>query len=209
MRGVICLLAVALFATAARAGDLEVLVKTAKGQAVRDAVVTLYPASGSVSGSIHFDWPYRMAQQNLMFDPFVLIVPVGASVAFPNRDAVRHQVYSFSPTHPFELKLYGKDESRSVRFDKVGVVALGCNIHDSMVAFIKVVDTPYAAKTDPNGQAGLHAAPAGPAVLHIWHPYLKAPNNEIVRTIVLPRDGAAREVIVADLRAPPDRHSAY
>jgi plastocyanin len=207
MRGTICLLAAAAFATAAHATDLSVSVRASNGRAVPNAVITLYP---SVSGDApRFDWPYRMAQQNLQFDPFVLIVPVGAVVAFPNRDAVRHQVYSFSPTHPFELKLYGKDETRTVRFDKAGVVALGCNIHDGMVAFIKVVDTPFAAKSDASGVAALRGAPGGGAILHVWQPYLKAPNNEIVRSIVLPRDGAARETLLVDLRTPPDHRADY
>src|SRR5947209_5415692 len=118
MRGLFCLIAVALAATAAQAGDLSFVLKTGKGQPVRDAVVTLYPASGTPSGPVRFDWPYRMAQHNLEFDPFVLIVPQGAAVSFPNLDSVRHQVYSFSPSHPFELKLYGRAETRTVRFDK-------------------------------------------------------------------------------------------
>ena len=209
MRGALCLLIAILFSTAAQAADLQVLVKTVKGQPVANAVIAVYPSAGTPSGPIRFDWPYRMAQQNLMFDPFVLVVPVGASVAFPNRDAVRHQVYSFSPTHPFELKLYGKDESRSVRFDKTGVVALGCNIHDSMVAFIKVVDTPYAAKTDATGLAVVHGMAGGAATLRVWHPYLKAPNNEVVRQVVLPREGDARETIAVDVRAPPSRSTSY
>jgi plastocyanin len=209
MRGLAFVLAAAALATTARAGDLSVVVRNAHGQPVRDAVVTVFPAAGAGQGPIRFDWPYRMAQQNLQFDPFVLIVPVGATVAFPNRDGVRHQVYSFSPTHPFELKLYGKDETRTVRFDKAGLVALGCNIHDSMVAFIKVVDTPYAAKTDAAGLAEVAGAPAGSAVVHVWHPYLKGPGNEIVRTVSLPREGAAREEVAVDLRAPPDRRASY
>ena len=209
MRGLLFLIAAVAFATAAQAADLSVSVRTSKGQPVGDAVVTLYPSGGSGSGPIKFDWPYRMAQQNLKFDPFVLVVPVGAQVAFPNRDNVRHQVYSFSPAHPFELKLYGRDETRSVRFDKVGLIALGCNIHDSMVAFIKVVDTPYAAKSDAAGLAEVHGAPSGTAVLHIWHPYMKSPGNEIVRTISLPQGGEGHETVTVDLRSPPDRRTSY
>ena len=208
MRGLFCLLVVALMASAAQAGDLTVVLKTGKGEPVRDAVVTVYPAAGS-AGPIHFDWPYRMAQHNLQFDPFVLIVPQGAVVSFPNLDPVRHQVYSFSPTHPFELKLYGRDQTRTVRFDKTGVVALGCNIHDSMVAFIKVVDTPYAAKSGASGEASVQGAPAGPATVRIWHPYLKTPGNEIVRQVMLSRDGVLRESAVLDLRMPPMAHMAY
>jgi plastocyanin len=209
MRGLFCLMAAALIATAAQAGDLSVVLKTGKGQPVRDAVVTLYPASGTPSAPIRFDWPYRMAQDHLQFDPFVLIVPQGSVVSFPNLDSVRHQVYSFSPAHPFELKLYGRDETRTVRFDKTGVIALGCNIHDSMVAFIKVVDTPYAARSGAGGEAGVHGAPAGAATLRIWHPYLKAPNNEIVLQVMLPQSGAAHETVTLDLRTPPMSHMAY
>src|ERR1700719_842331 len=124
-----------------RASDLVVSVHTPQGKPVADAGVSLPAPRGR---PIHFAWPYRMAQHDMQFDPFVLVVPVGARVAFPNLDRVRHHVYSFSPTHPFELKLYGHDETRFVTFDKPGVVALGCNIHDQMVGFILVVDTPYA-----------------------------------------------------------------
>lgn len=210
MRGALLGLVVsALVATRAFAGDLTLVLKTPKGQPVKDAVVTLYPAAGASSGPIKFDWPYRLAQHNLQFDPFVLIVPQGATVSFPNLDDVRHQVYSFSPAHPFELKLYGRDETRSVRFDKTGVIAVGCNIHDSMVAFIKVVDTPYAAKSGAGGEASLQGAPQGMATLHIWHPYLKAPGNEIVRQVVIPRDGVVHESAVLDLRSPPMAHMAY
>src|ERR1700761_4299155 len=119
-----------LCATGASAADLTVQVKTTAGAPVADAVVMVYPAAGG-SAPVHSDATYRMAQQNLMFDPFVLVVPVGSTVAFPNMDKVRHHVYSFSPAHPFELKLYGRDETRTVRFDKAGTVALGCNIPDS------------------------------------------------------------------------------
>jgi plastocyanin len=210
MRGAgLGLLAAALAAASAQAGDLGVVLKTAKGQPVKDAVVTVYPASGAASGAIRFDWPYRMAQDHLQFDPFVLIVPQGATVSFPNRDNVRHQVYSFSPAHPFELKLYGRDETRTVRFDKTGVIALGCNIHDSMVAFIKVVDTPYAARSGAAGEASVQNLPAGTATVRIWHPYLKAPGNEIVRQVAIPREGAAHESAVLELRMPPMAHMAY
>src|SRR4051812_32319947 len=166
-----CLVFTAL-APAAWAGDVVFSVVDAKNRPVPDAVITAYPP-GLKSGAVRFAWPQEMLQHNLQFDPFVLIVPVGADVSFPNRDAVRHHVYSFSPAHPFELKLYGKEESRSVRFERAGVVALGCNIHDNMVAFIKVVDTPFAVKTDAQGRAVLRGLPAGPQPVRIWHPYMK------------------------------------
>jgi plastocyanin len=209
MRALVFLCAL-MFATASAAADLSVEVRTGAGRPVPDAVVTLYPASGTPPvGQGRFDWPMRMVQQHLQFSPFVLIAPVGATVAFPNLDQVRHHVYSFSPAHPFELKLYGRDETRTVRFDRPGAIALGCNIHDQMIAFIKVVDTPYAAKTDANGVAVLHDAQPGGAVMHVWHPFMKSPGNEIVQTVVLPRTGGVNQAVRVDLRSPPDRGGGY
>ena len=201
-------LLLAALAPEARAGEIAFQVVDAKGRPVMDAVVTAYP-SGPKADQVRFTGPQEMVQRNLQFDPFVLIVPVGANVTFPNHDPVRHHVYSFSPARPFELKLYGKDETRSVRFDKAGVVALGCNIHDGMVAFIKVVDTPFAAKTDDKGQAVLKSLPAGPVQARIWHPYMKAARNEIERTVETPATGAGRETVQIDLRNAPDRRGAY
>ena len=209
MRTLVLLLGLALMAPCARASDLQVVLHTPKGQPIRDAVVTYFPQAGVAPGPIRFDWPYRVAQQNLQFDPFVLIVPAGATVAFPNRDTVRHQVYSFSPAHPFELKLYSRDDTRTVRFDRVGVIALGCNIHDSMVGFVKVVDTPFAAKTDARGEVVLHGLPAGGGVLKVWHPYLKAPANELSNTLSLPQGGLVQRAETADVRSPPIRRNSY
>jgi plastocyanin len=204
-----CLLALILCLAAplsAAAGDLIVTVKSPAGAPVADAVVTIASAH---AGAIHFPWTYRMAQKNIQFDPFVLIVPVGADVAFPNLDKVRHHVYSFSPAKTFELKLYGQEETRVVHFDKPGVVQLGCNIHDNMIAFIVVVDTPYAAKTDAQGLATLHDVPAGTQTLSVWRPYLHAPGNALRQTTQVPRAGAARLSIVADVRAPPPMRQMY
>ena len=207
MRPVVLVCAL-MFATSSTAADLAVTVKTGAGRPVADAVVMIYPAAGaSPASQAHFDWPMRMVQQNLQFKPFVLIVPQGATVAFPNLDSVRHHVYSFSPAHPFQLKLYGREEARTVRFDKPGAIALGCNIHDQMIAFIKVVDTPYAAKTGPDGQAVLHDLPPGAATMRVWHPYMKTAGNEVMRPIAL--RGADHEAVTAEVRNPPERAGGY
>lgn len=191
----------------ARAADVTVLVKDAHGRPVADAVVELTPASGVPAGPIRFPWKDQVEQRNMQFAPFVLIVQNGAEVAFPNRDGVRHHVYSFSPAKRFELKLYGKDESRSVKFDKSGVIALGCNIHDSMIGFIKVVDTPWAAKTDASGNAVLHGAPAGRAKLSVWHPYGKPAQG--VASQVTVAAGGLRQAVTLDVRPPPQRPHGY
>ncbi len=167
-------LALTCLAAPASAGTITVEVRDMAGQPVRDAVVMIHPVGAvRAAAPVKVAWPLVMAQQNISFQPYVLVAPVGSTVSFPNRDKVRHHVYSFSPAKTFELKLYGRDESRSVTFDKPGVVALGCNIHDSMIGYIYVVDTPYVAKTGGDGLAVVRDAPAGPATLTTWHPDLK------------------------------------
>ena len=120
-----------------------------------------------------------MSQQNLQFHPFLSIVPVGADVSFPNLDNTKHHVYSFSPAKRFELKLFAKDQSRSVHFDKPGVVALGCNIHDQMSAFIFVTDSAWTARTNGQGVVTFSDAPNAQGRISVWHPYLRAPGGTV------------------------------
>src|SRR4051812_20307685 len=101
MKAALAAFVLLLAPAAASASDLNVTVRDTAGKPVRDAVISVYPASGLPAAPIRFPWPYVMAQQNIQFDPAVLVVPVGAEVAFPNRDKVRHHVYSFSPVNKF------------------------------------------------------------------------------------------------------------
>ena len=162
MRFLVLILAVLAIAQPVRAADLAMTLTTPGGKPMANAVVMVRPQAGVSRAPIRFSWPYRMAQHEMQFEPFVLIVPVGAKVAFPNLDPFRHHVYSFSPAKTFELKLYSRDETRSVTFEKAGVVGIGCNIHDDMSAFIRVVDTPYAGKSAANGTLTLRDLPPGP-----------------------------------------------
>jgi plastocyanin len=200
VRSLLVILAGLLLATAARAGDLTVSVRDASGRPVRDAVVTVHPAAGAPRAAVRFPWALRMAQQNVDFDPYVLIVPVGGTVSFPNLDRVRHQVYSFSRGNRFELPLYSRGDAPTHTFAAVGVAALGCNIHDDMLAYIKVVDTPWAAKTDASGQATLRGVPAGAATLRVWHPRLAGRGNEVAQTLTVGA-GAATRAITGDFTA--------
>jgi plastocyanin len=206
-----CWLAVAALTlglcASAAAADLKVIVVGGRGQPVSDAVVMVHPASAGVAGPIRFSWPLVVEQRDMQFRPFVLIAPVGAEVAFPNRDRFQHHVYSFSPAKTFELKLYGHDETRRVRFDRAGVVSVGCNIHDDMSGFIRVVDTPFAAKTDARGEALIHGLPVGSGQLAVWHPYLRG-GHDLVRDIATPAAGAVLTVTV-ELKQPPLPHWDY
>ena len=104
-----------------------------------------------------------MDQVNKEFVPHVLPVAVGTEVSFPNHDQIHHHVYSFSRTKTFEIPLYKGEAAPPVRFDQVGAVKLGCNIHDWMSGVILVVPTPYFAMTDE--QRRLRAA--RPAAGHV------------------------------------------
>lgn len=174
----------------ARAANVTVDVRGADGRPLAGAVVMI-DTPKKPAGPITFDYPYVMAQQNIAFVPHVLIVPAGATVTFPNRDKVRHHVYSFSRAKKFDLKLYGRDETRSVVFDKPGIVALGCNIHDAMSGFIVVVDTPYAVQTDANGHAVLTGVPAGTASVRVWHPTIHATDNMLSQGVTVGPGGSA------------------
>lgn len=164
----------------AHAADLDLRLVDSAGQPVADAVMTYHPAAGAPPGPIRFPWPAEMVQENVTFVPHVLIVPVGATVRFPNRDKVRHHVYSFSRAARFEIKLFGRDETRSYTFTTPGAVALGCNIHDRMAGFIRVVDTPFAARSDAGGRVRLAGLPDGRGRITIWHPRLKGKDQEML-----------------------------
>jgi len=185
-----------------------VQVRTANGAAVANAVVTLYPG-GRAAALPTTRQSYQIAQRDLQFSPFVLVVPVGAQVSFPNFDDVRHHVYSFSPVRRFELRLYAREQARSVRFDRPGIVPLGCNIHDSMIAFIDVVDTGFAARTDVSGRVGFTSVPAGPVLARIWHPYLRAPANMIELRWTIAPAGRQTQAVPVNLRPPPRPSTTY
>jgi plastocyanin len=108
-------------------------------------------------------------QINKKFVPRVSVVRTGTAITFPNSDRIRHQVYSFSQAKTFSLKLYAGSPKTAVTFDQPGLVVLGCNIHDNMIAFVGVVDSPYFAKTSDTGIASLNL-PAGRYRLRAWHP---------------------------------------
>src|SRR3954447_24957282 len=181
VRGLLLFAAGITLAAPASAAALTVRVVDAAGRGVRDAVVALYPSAGARAPRP--GGRFVVSQQNLQFHPFLTIVPVGADVSFPNFDNTKHHVYSFSPSKRFELKLFAKDQSRTVHFDKPGIVALGCNIHDAMTAFIVVTDTAWTARTNAQGMAMFADAPGGSGRVTVWHPYLRAPGGAVQQGI--------------------------
>lgn len=178
----LALVALAATTHAADSAAVRIALKTAKGEPVADAVVSLLPAGGVVPAPAG---EAELMQQDEQFSPYVTAVQVGGRVVLPNKDTVQHHVYSLSKAKKFELPLYAPGMSEVITFDQPGLVAIGCNIHDWMVAYIVVVPTPYFAKTDTQGQATV-AAPAGRYRVEVWHPRLSA---ALVQEIVLPATG--------------------
>ena len=113
-----------------------------------------------------------IVQADKAFVPAVTVVTPGTAVRFPNRDTVRHHVYSISPVKSFELKLYVGTPASPVVFDKPGVAVLGCNIHDQMVAWVVIVETPWFGQTASDGRWRLADVPPGSYRLRTWHPGL-------------------------------------
>jgi plastocyanin len=155
---------------------------------------------------------FDMDQQNLTFIPHILPIPVGASVNFPNNDKVNHNIFSLSRTKKFNLGSYKPGESKSVLFDKPGIVELRCDVHAEMAAYIMVMKNPYFAVTDDQGRfeipnskyleksniKGIKDLPAGKYVLKIWHEKLK-PQKQIV---TVPENGDVSIEITADRGTP-------
>jgi len=143
----------------------------ADGNDLRDVVVTAKPLNSIKKYTHEKINPVSMAldQKSREFIPHVLAVKVGTPVFFPNSDDIRHHVYSFSPAKRFEIKLYSGTPKKPVVFDQPGVVVVGCNIHDWMLGYIVVTDSPYVTKTDEQGNWSLEL-PEGNYQLSLWHP---------------------------------------
>lgn len=151
-----------------QANDIQVTVLDATGQPQADAVVYADLARGG--GPVKGRKEVLIEQIDKTFVPYVSVVQTGTFINFPNRDSVRHHVYSFSPAKSFEIKLFSGVPANPVQFDKPGEVVIGCNIHDQMIAHILVVDTPHFAKTGKEGLVKLTGLAPGDYTLRVWHP---------------------------------------
>ncbi|MDN4503540.1 methylamine utilization protein [Alteromonadaceae bacterium BrNp21-10] len=123
-----------------------------------------------------------MDQLNSQFVPHILVVQQDTWVNFPNSDSIKHHVYSFSPAKPFQLKLYDGGTAQPLQFSQQGEVALGCNIHDWMLGYIFVVDSPWFAKTAKNGEVSIEL-PSGDYELKIWSPLLQGRDKDFSQDI--------------------------
>jgi len=169
-------LLVAAACASAQTTQIAASVTDSHGKPLADAVVIAVPADLALRATSRS--PEAVVDQvSKEFVPRVLAIAVGTPVAFPNHDNVRHHVYSFSSAKRFELPLYSGVPAQPVVFDKPGVVVLGCNIHDWMIGYIYVSESPYFAKTGADGNAVIADLPPRAYVVRVWHPDQDGPED--------------------------------
>jgi plastocyanin len=182
IRACLALLAFGTWSAAAlSAGALAVTVRLANDKPLPGAVITARPLDAAARPAA----PLKaiMDQVDLAFAPDVLVIPVGSTVEFPNTDATSHEVYSFSSTHKFQLPLYRGKRYPPEHFDQVGLVTLGCNIHDHMLAYILVTDAPYFGRTGNDGVWAATGVAPGRYRIEVWHPRLRGDPAEFSREV--------------------------
>ncbi|MEP5763776.1 MAG: hypothetical protein ABJ308_04250 [Halieaceae bacterium] len=164
-------------------GELRATVVNDKGEAVAEAVVYARSTQGTTA-AVGMQRA-TIDQVDKEFVPALTVVYQGAEVSFPNNDNIRHHVYSFSRGNAFEIPLYADQAAAPVTFANPGVVALGCNVHDWMSAYVFVADTPYFDVTDAAGSATLTALPAGEYEVEVWHVSLRGKPEKLRQTVAI------------------------
>lgn len=165
----VCALLAAAPAAPAAAAGVVVRVADGKGHPVPDAVVTLVPKTASERVERRAPVTRVIDQKNLMFVPYVQVLRPGDTVVFRNSDRTRHHVYSFSRTKAFEFVLAPGQSSPPLMLDKAGVVAVGCNIHDQMAAYLVVTDASAVARSHSDGNATFGELAPGTYAVRVWH----------------------------------------
>jgi plastocyanin len=180
-----------LIAGPLQAAELSAQISDQKGEPVADVVVLATPDDASLMA--HAKPPSDAVDQvKKQFVPYVKAVYAGAMVSFPNRDNIHHQVYSFSPAKKFELPLYAGAAAPPVLFDTPGIVVLGCNIHDWMIGYIYVSDTPFFGTTEYAGTTTLSGLPPGRYTVRIWHPSMESSVDSTARTVTVSGNASSR-----------------
>lgn len=192
---------------AARAADLGGRVVDQTGNAVIEAVVFVRTLPPGVTPPADRRSAV-MDQIDKTFVPHILPITVGTEVWFPNHDQIHHHVYSFSRAKTFEIPLYKGETAPPVRFDRLGAVKVGCNIHDSMSGVILVVPTPYFAMTDESGAFTLHDLPPGAYEVVAWQEHSKTPLDDTARTVEVGAGGTAL-TFTLDVEPPRARPGAH
>jgi plastocyanin len=186
--------------------------KAAKAHSAGHVVVWLTPEPGTIKPSaFHPAQSPRLVQKNKSFEPHVLVVAVGAVVAFPNRDPFFHNVFSLFEGKRFDLGLYEAGSTRDVHFDKPGISYIFCNIHPEMSAVVVALETPYYGISDSRGQIVISNVPSGKYILQVWYETalpetLKTMTREITVSEATSTLGVLR---LAEVSAPAPHKNLY
>jgi plastocyanin len=143
------------------------------------------PVAGARAGG--GDGP-RLVQEDTAFHPAVLVIPVGTAVVFPNHDPFFHNVFSYSATKRFDLGRYPRGESRTVVFDRPGIVKVYCEIHQWMRSAVLVVENPFHDQVGADGSFTLSGVPAGRYRLAVWD----FDRGQRIVDVTVPAQGSAR-----------------
>ena len=171
-------------ASIAHAGELTVSVVDNEGNALNNIAVLAKSDAHPVPLGEALPLDAVMDQINRQFVPHTLVVQQGTHVSFPNSDSIQHHVYSFSRAKTFELQLYSELEIEPLLFDKPGVVELGCNVHDWMLGYIYVADTPFFGQTSQQGEVTI-SVPSGEFMLSVWHPRIDDADLAMQHTVTI------------------------
>jgi plastocyanin len=185
------------------AAGIVATVTDERGQPLADAVVSVTPSGNTrIEPSDHLATAI-IDQRDEVFVPTVVVVQRAGSVLFHNSDRTRHHIYSFSPIRQFEFVQKPGDTSPAVVFDAAGVAAVGCTIHDNMVAYVYVTDAPRARVTDITGRAEITDLPAGNFIATVWHPRLRPKSVPSPQPVSLASSSTNLAITIAVL--PPRR----
>ena len=144
-------------------------------------------------------------QRGETFIPLVTILPKGGRIVFANNDPTTHQVYSFSAVKQFEITLARGEKSHPIAFDNSGVAALGCNIHDHMIAYAFVVESPWVMLSGADGRGTITDVPQGNYEAQVWHP--KLPPGRGVQSLRVALSGDMARLAVNVKLLPPSTMS--
>ena len=186
----------AIVPVCADGADVAVTVKSVNGAPLTDVALILEAVAPAPPAHRREKLTARMEQRDRHFRPELLVVETGSLVEFPNNDTVSHQVYSFSPPKQFQLSLYRGSVHPPIEFNTAGLVVLGCNIHDEMVGYILVTNSPYHGQTDAHGNGRISGAPPGNYRIRIWAPRIADAPTTLERRVEL-ADAAAVDVTFA------------
>ena len=199
----LAMLSMLFFSYATFAASLTLNITDQHGQPLPDVVVELI-VQDPVTETANLP-KLVMDQVDKRFAPTLLIARKGQQVNFPNSDNIRHHVYSFSKAKPFQLKLYSGQPDEPIEFDNEGVVVLGCNIHDSMVGYIYVANSPHVYQSDTKGKIVLDDVFL-PTELTLWHSLQTIP-LEVKAPLTLTKDTTASFTVVINTQSPKPRNT--